>query len=168
MSAAEHEREAPRAELAPPVRQQPEGVDAARVTLVAVLGVLVMLGAAAAAALLLRAQQGSYHGPRAGAAPRVAPRELGIVDQTPVGLDRFGPATAEAQRAGAARWGYVDPARTIARIPIGEAMDLYLLRAAQRAHAGATTPVAPNSSAVESGVANSAGARPAGGAGAAR
>ena len=110
--------------MSPSIPQEDDRVGARAVTRVVVVGLLVGAVAVGASAMLLGATRASTprrvnpHG------ARTEPREIEQVDQTLIERDDYGPRMRERQRRELERYGWVDRARGVARIPIGRAMDL--------------------------------------------
>ena len=59
--------------------------------------------------------------------PRVAPRELGILEQTPFSADDHARELAAAQQRRLESYGWVDPAAGTIHIPIEQAMQLVVM-----------------------------------------
>ncbi len=111
-----------------PVRQAKDLVNRRVILMLAALGVLVVIFASAVPAWMLESRSLlSLDAPAREAAAPAAPREINIVDQTLLeATGQAAPTTHEQQRQLLERYGWVDRARGVVRIPIERAMRLTL------------------------------------------
>ncbi|HVJ89881.1 MAG TPA: hypothetical protein VM580_08755 [Labilithrix sp.] len=101
------------------VRQAPDELASRRITMVTIASIVITALALVLAWVLL-ARWGQA--PRRGTPP-VAPRTIGILEQSLIGVTARGESLREEQAASLTRWGWVDRDAGIARIPIDNAID---------------------------------------------
>lgn len=112
------------------VVQERDAVRSRRIVLVGLLGVVIALFAVFMAGVLVTRSAGTLH-PRAlglGEVPRTAPSELSGLEQSLIDVDAPGIKLRERQRAGLARYYWVDREAGIAAIPIERAEAILIQR----------------------------------------
>lgn len=109
----------------PEIAAEDDRVRGRAVTAVAFVAVLVTAAALAVVGAMLPRRPHT-------AGPRVAPRRMGLVEQTLIESDDHARVQRDRQRRSLDELGWVDRARGLARIPIGRAMDLVVQQESTR------------------------------------
>ena len=114
----------------PRVEQEREGIAARAVVRVAIVAALVIVAAVVVSDFLLRRDALGLAAPVSPSTRPAAqaPRVIGIVDQTLTSGPGDGLVLNERKRLDLGHYGWVDRAHGLARIPIEEAMSIYVSR----------------------------------------
>jgi len=114
----------------PPVEQEREAVAARVIARIAVVAVAVIVLAIVVSDRLLRraALNLGASGLSRSTPVAEAPRVIGIVDQTLTSRPGVGLVQIESEKLALRRYGWVDRAHGVARIPIDRAITLYVAR----------------------------------------
>lgn len=115
---------APGASPEPAIRQEPDAMDRRKIALVTIASLVVMALALVAAWVLLERWERGRRDARAVAS--AAPRTIGILEQAPILGPGRGLDLRARQEADLHRFGWVDRDAGIARIPIEDAIDLFV------------------------------------------